>query len=279
MTYREILCFGEKQLKEAGIADAENDAWLLLETACRIDKNFYYLHWEKQVPGEQELKYGLLVKKRAKRIPLQYITGEQEFMGLSFLVNSSVLIPRQDTEILVEEALKVITPGMRVLDMCTGSGCVAISIAKYALGAKVTAADISREAISLAKENARNHQAAVEFETGDMFKAVKGQFDVMVSNPPYISSGVIGTLMPEVRDFEPRLALDGGEDGLKFYRILTSLGRAHLKPGGYLMMEIGYDQGQEVTSLLKRQGYGEIKVVKDLAGLDRVAIGKEGTNV
>ncbi len=279
MTYREILLFGERQLFKAGIADAKNDAWLLLAMACRIDKNYYYLHSEEEAATEQELEFGLLVKKRSERIPLQYITGEQEFMGLDFQVNSNVLIPRQDTEVLVEEALKVLTSGMEVLDMCTGSGCIAISIAKLKPGVKVTAGDISQGAVNVAKENARKHETAVVFLTSDMFGQIKGQFDVIVSNPPYIPTGVIPKLMPEVRDFEPHLALDGSEDGLMFYKILAGQGRDYLKPGGYLMMEIGCDQAKAVTALLKQYGYREIKVVKDLAGLDRVVIGKEETYV
>lgn len=279
MTYREAIDFGAEILERAGIADAKIDAWLLLAMVCKIDRNFYYLHVNEDMTGEQQAEFESVLKKRKERIPLQYITGEQEFMGLRFLVNSSVLIPRQDTEVLVEEALKVIKPGMEVLDLCTGSGCIIISILKNAADVKGTATDISRQALNVAKENAKWNEVSALFETSDMFDHVRGKFDVIVSNPPYIRTEEIAKLMPEVRDFEPFDALDGKEDGLHFYRIIVKQGKEHLKQGGYLMLEIGYDQGKDVTELMKKAGYQEIKVVKDLAGLDRVVVGKEKSNV
>lgn len=275
MTYREAVDMGEELLRQNGIDDAKMDAWLLLAMACKIDRNFYYLHMNEDLIQEQQEDYETVLKKRTEHIPLQYITGEQEFMGLKFSVNSNVLIPRQDTEVLVEQALKVIKPEMEVLDLCTGSGCIIVSIAKNVPTAKCVATDISKQALNVAKENAKQNQVSVRFETSDLLDHVQGEFDVIVSNPPYIPTGEISGLMPEVRDFEPFDALDGKEDGLYFYRRIIKDAKAHLKPNGYLMFEIGYDQGEAVSELMRGAGYQEITVKKDLAGLDRVVIGKE----
>ncbi len=273
MTYRESLLWGEEMLKESGIADAKIDAWLLLSMACGIDRNFYYMHMRDAMGAGQQKAYEAALKKRAKRIPLQYITGEQEFMGLRFLVDASVLIPRQDTEILAGEAIKRIRPGMDVLDLCTGSGCLIISILKNIPQIHAQASDISDAALSVAKENAKRHGVAVWFVKSDLFSQIQGTFDVIVSNPPYIKTEEIAGLMPEVRDFEPYGALDGKDDGLFFYRKIIAEGKRYLKPGGTLMLEIGHGQKEAVRNLLRQAGYGKIEIVKDLAGLDRVAIG------
>lgn len=279
MTYQEALRYGQIRLTAAGVLEVESDAWLLMSAACRIDRNFYYVYGNEDMREEQEKEYMDLLEKRASRIPLQYITGEQEFMGLDFKVNPGVLIPRQDTEILVEEALKAITPGMEVLDLCTGSGCIAVSLAKFKPKAKVQGADISPEALQVSEENAKRNGVDVRFFLSDMFRQVRGKFDIIVSNPPYIPTGVIQGLMPEVKDFEPHLALDGREDGLWFYQILASEGKKYLKPGGFLMVEIGCDQGKAVSQLFQDEGYCDIKVIKDLAGLDRVVTGKDERHV
>ncbi|MDY3888485.1 MAG: peptide chain release factor N(5)-glutamine methyltransferase [Agathobacter sp.] len=273
MTYREGLAAGEKILGKAGIADAKTDTWLLMEMACKIDRNFYYMHMMEDMTEEQAKQYQLLIKKRAERVPLQYITGEQEFMGLTFTVNSSVLIPRQDTETLVEEALKAAKPGMNILDMCTGSGCVLISILKN-VDAKGIGYDISKQALNVAKENAKRNHVVCEFERSDLFENVDGTYDIIVSNPPYIPTEVIHTLMPEVKEFEPMEALDGMEDGLHFYRRIVREAKEHLARGGYLMLEIGHDQGASVSEMLEYGGYAEVRVIKDLARNDRVVIGK-----
>lgn len=273
MTYREGLAAGEKILGKAGIADAKTDTWLLMEMACKIDRNFYYMHMMEDMTEEQAKQYQLLIKKRAERVPLQYITGEQEFMGLTFTVNSSVLIPRQDTETLVEEALKAAKPGMNILDMCTGSGCVLISILKN-VDAKGIGYDISKQALNVAKENAKRNHVVCEFERSDLFENVDGTYDIIVSNPPYIPTEVIHTLMPEVKEFEPMEALDGMEDGLHFYRRIVREAKEHLARGGYLMLEIGHDQGASVSEMLEYGGYTEVRVIKDLARNDRVVIGK-----
>lgn len=274
MTYHDAMVLGEKTLNEANIADAKNDAWLLLAMACKIDHTYYYMHINEEMPEELLHEFDVLIKKRAERVPLQYITGEQEFMGLSFRVNSNVLIPRQDTETLVEEALKVAQPGMKILDMCTGSGCVLISILKNVHGVSGVGYDISKQAIIVAKENAKLIDVPAVFERSNLFEdVVDEKFDMIVSNPPYIRTDEIAALMPEVADFEPHEALDGKEDGLHFYREIIGQSKDYLVPGGYLLFEIGCDQGEAVSSMLRQAGFSEVCVIKDLAGNDRVVKG------
>ena len=197
-------------------------------------------------------------------------------MGLEFDVNEHVLIPRQDTEILVEEALRELRDGMDILDMCTGSGCILISLLRYSNDCTGLGVDISEEALAVAEGNARKLLAPdcqARFIKSDLFGEVDGMYDMIVSNPPYIPSGVIDSLMPEVREHEPLGALDGREDGLWFYRRITGECRKYLKPGGMLFYEIGYDQGASVSEILSGEGFGEIQVTKDYAGLDRVVSG------
>ena len=273
MTYREAINLGEKVLEMAGVPDVKTDAWLLFEMVAKIDRNFYYTYMDEEITERTLEEYECALKKRAERIPVQYITGETEFMGLPFKVNSNVLIPRQDTETLVEEALKVIRPGMKVLDMCTGSGCIIISIMHFAKEIEGFASDISRHAINLAKENAKMNNVSVTFETGDLFDHIRGNYDVIVSNPPYIRTEEIPKLMPEVQNFEPVQALDGKEDGLYFYRRIVEEAKEYLNPNGFLLFEIGYDQGKEVSELMENAGYKNVKVIKDLAGNDRVVSG------
>lgn len=270
MTYSELLKLGEKFLSMAEIAEARNDAWLLLEMVCKINRSFYYLHMKEEVGQQQISEYRNVLKKRAEHVPLQYIVGKTEFMGLPFKVNSNVLIPRQDTETLVETALKYITPGMKVLDMCTGSGCIIISILHYAPEIEGFAADISKQALNVAKENARLNETAVNFETSDLFENINGIYDMIVSNPPYIKSEEIPKLMPEVGQFEPYEALDGKEDGLYFYRKIIADCPAYLRDGGRLLFEIGCDQGRAVEKLLLQADFHEIKILQDLAHNDRV---------
>lgn len=274
MIYREAIALGEKILSMAKIEDAKNDAWLLLSMACKIDHTYYYVHMDEDLTVEQTKEYESLVKKRAERIPLQYITGEQEFMGFTFHVNSSVLVPRQDTETLVEEAIKVIRPGMKVLDMCTGSGCILISIMKNVPDIEGLGCDISKQALIVAKENAKLNEVSANFERSDLFENVMETYDVIVSNPPYIPTEEILTLMPEVSQFEPMQALDGREDGLYFYRKIVKECRNYLKPNGMILFEIGHDQGKAVSEMLTYAGFKEVSVVKDLAKNDRVVIGK-----
>lgn len=273
MTYREALNLGGEILRKADIADAKIDAWLLLQMVCKIDRSFYYLHMEEDLSEEQFSEYEIALKKRAEHVPLQYIVGETEFMGLKFRVNSGVLIPRQDTETLVEEALKAVKPGMKILDLCTGSGCIIISILHNVSDVEGDATDISKQALNVAKENAKCNEVSVNFERSDLFEQVKGTYDVIVSNPPYIKTEDLMGLMPEVKDFEPLEALDGKEDGLYFYRKITENIKEYLNPQGRVLLEIGCDQGESVSGLLRDAGFWDVRIVKDLAGNERVVTG------
>ena len=273
MTYQEEAARAAALLSEAGVPDASYDAGLLLEFCCRMNRTGYLLHCREEMPEGDAESFHRLVRQRAQRIPLQHLTGEQEFMGLCFRVSGQVLIPRQDTEILVEQALGRCKRGMRVLDLCTGSGCIAVSLAVLG-GCSVTAADLSWEALKIAEENAARWKAEVRFLQGDLFEPVTGQFDMIISNPPYICDDEIPELMPEVRLHEPLMALQGGHDGLDFYRRIVSEGIHYLVPGGWMMLEIGCDQGREVSELMRRHGLTEVTVTRDLAGLDRVVSGR-----
>lgn len=274
MTYREAVEFGTKCLTDAGVPDAALDAWYLLQMVCNIERSYYYVHGEEDITQDAQKEYEIAVQKRAEHIPLQYIIGEQEFMGLRFKVNSNVLIPRQDTETLVEQVLKIVKPGMKVLDLCTGSGCVLISVLKNAPELTGMGSDISKTALLVAKENAKLHEVDAEWVRSDLFDNITETFDVIMANPPYIPTGEILSLMPEVRDFEPENALDGGADGLDFYRKITGQVKDYLNPGGYVYMEIGYDQGEAVSELMRNAGFTEVEVIKDLARNDRVVKGK-----
>lgn len=274
MTYREAVEFGTKCLTDAGVPDAALDAWYLLQMVCRIERSYYYVHGEEDITQDAQKEYEIAVQKRAEHIPLQYIIGEQEFMGLRFKVNSNVLIPRQDTETLVEQVLKIVKPGMKVLDLCTGSGCVLISVLKNAPELTGVGSDISKTALQVAKENAKMHEVDADWIRSDLFDNIIETFDVIMANPPYIPTGEILSLMPEVRDFEPENALDGGADGLDFYRKIAGQVKDYLNPGGYVYMEIGYDQGEAVSELMRNAGFTEVEVIKDLARNDRVVKGK-----
>lgn len=274
MTYRELLKEGVQRLTQAEIADAQTDAWLLLEFVTGIDRTHYFLRQSDSCTEDETAAYEALLNKRVQHVPLQHLTGIQEFMGYPFRVNEHVLIPRQDTELLVLEAQKHIGKGSRVLDLCTGSGCIIISLAKTCEAAEFTGADISEEALKTAQDNAAYLQARVRFLKSNLFEKIEGTFDCIVSNPPYIRSEEILQLMPEVRDFEPHLALDGSADGLYFYRKIVEESQRYLTESGWLLFEIGCDQGKDVSVLMEEAGYTEIEVKKDLAGLDRAVCGR-----
>lgn len=279
MIYRELYERGRAGLTTAGIEEASLDARVLLEYVCHTNRNDLLVHGERPVEEAQMQQYLACIERRMQRIPLQHITGEQVFMGLEFAVNEHVLIPRQDTEILVEEVLKELHDGMRILDMCTGSGCILSSLMHYSNGCQGVGADISEAALEVARENAERLLGAektadtVTFIHSDLFENISGRFDVIVSNPPYIRSAVIPTLQPEVKDYEPMQALDGTASGLYFYERIVSESRIYLVRGGRLYFEIGHDQAEEVSELMRNAGYREIAVVKDYAGLDRVVYG------
>lgn len=274
MQYAKLYQIGKEQLQKAGITDAELDARLLLEFICHTDRNALYAHGDQEIEDEKMQDFLQLIEKRAVHIPLQHLTGEQNFMGLDFLVNEHVLIPRQDTEILVEEIMRDLHDGIRILDMCTGSGCILLSLLHYSNDCSGVGVDVSEDALAVARQNAdRLAEKQAVFIQSDLFEKVEGSFDLIVSNPPYIRSQEIAGLMPEVREHEPQLALDGKDDGLYFYREIIKGAMLHLKRGGQLFFEIGYDQGEAVQALLAANGYTEIAVVKDYAGLDRVVYG------
>ena len=350
--WADVLNYGKKILKNAGIVEADLDSWYLFEQSFGISRAQYFLCARENIVGSTAQKmtaqeqtgnslesknaldcvelwlkeklsaYENALKKRAARIPLQQIIGQQEFMGLSFFVNEHVLIPRQDTETLVELVLQEQKDkDISILDMCTGSGCIAVSLKKLGGYAHVEGADISEESLKVAKRNSEEilenndvnndavssrteqiqnctnltnnqnkqnnsakrkiseasklSQAGVTFRHSDMFSNFPEteQFDVIVSNPPYIPSAVIEELEPEVRDHEPRGALDGTADGLYFYRILAEECAKHLTPGGHVYFETGYDQGAAVKELLDIHGFKDTRVIQDLAGKDRVVCG------
>ena len=278
MTYRECYEQGCRTLQAAGIEEAALDARLLLEAVCGTDRNDLLVHGEQPVAPEAEEKYLNWIRQRAEHIPLQQLTGEQGFMGLTFSVNEHVLIPRQDTEILVEEVLKELHDGMRVLDMCTGSGCILLSLLHYSNDCEGLGVDLSAEALEVAGRNVLKvltpeKAEHAHFLQSDLFEKVEGKFEIIVSNPPYIASAEVEKLMPEVRDHEPRMALDRTEDGLYFYRRIIEEAGKHLVSSGMLFFEIGYDQGQAVSELMRTEGYCDVQVVQDYAGLDRVVFG------
>ena len=288
---KELISIGTKQLRDAGVADAEIDAKELYCYMRGMDRTALMLRWQEVMQDNQCEAYFNLIERRASRVPLQHITGRQEFMGLPFEVNEKVLIPRQDTETMVEDALELMekgtlrgqeyTDGLKIggdiLDLCCGSGAIGISIAKLAKGAHVTCSDLSKDALEVADRNARlNDCKSVKFTESDMFAAFCGRlgkkkFNLIISNPPYIPPSVIEGLEPEVRDHEPMMALDGGADGLDFYRIIAQHAPEHLKKGGVLMLEIGFDQKDAVKGLLQETGrFEKIIGLTDLTGKDRI---------
>lgn len=273
MSYRELFLWGKETLEAAGIGEAELDARLLLEWICHTDRHDLLVHGERRVSEGEERGFREAIARRASRIPLQHITGVQEFMGLEFCVSDKVLIPRQDTEILVEEALRELTDGTRILDMCTGSGCILLSLLHYSNDCQGTGADLSEEALEVARRNAERLGLTADFIHSDLFERISGKYDLIVSNPPYIASGEISGLMEEVRLHEPLCALDGREDGLFYYKRILEQCREHLMRGGSLYFEIGYDQGERVKALMENAGFHEVTVTKDYAGLDRVVSG------
>lgn len=272
MKYRELYDYGVSMLTQEQLAEASLDARLLLEYVCHTSQTTLLAHGDREVDAKEEENYKALLEKRRKHIPLQHLTGEQMFMGLRFVVNAHVLVPRQDTEILVEEAMRELHDGMSVLDMCTGSGCILLSLLQYSNDCRGVGVDISPEALLVAQENAKLLGIAAEFRAGNLFSALMPQekFDLLISNPPYIESEVIPTLMEEVRCHEPQGALDGGSDGLDFYRRISLEAKPYLYRGARIFLEIGCNQAEAVSGILIKEGYQDIEVVKDFAGLDRV---------
>lgn len=275
-TIAEALREGKQRLQAAG--KDTFDAELLLEKAAGLNRTALFLRGEEVLSAEAAARYEGFLAERENGRPTQYILGTWEFMGLPFSVGEGVLIPRGDTEILVETILEKQESLRTILDIGTGSGCIPVSLSHYGKFECVLAADISPKALGYATKNAAANHAEISFYESDLFCNVpvewKGKLDAIVSNPPYIPKGDIAGLMTEVKDFEPINALDGGVDGLDFYRAIVAESRDWLKAGGWLFFEIGYDQGEALRSLLADAGYAEIGIRQDLAGLDRVAFGK-----
>ena len=280
LTYRQMLQKAVQMLMQAGVPDASLDAWYLMEHVTGMSRARYFMDQGEEMPEEEREAYLQIAERRCERIPLQHLLGEAYFMGLPFYVNENVLIPRQDTEKLVELVLAAQERGeipqqARLLDMCTGSGCIAVSLAKLGSWEEVTAADISEPALLAAGKNAERNGCRIRYVSSDLFAALEDEvFDVIVSNPPYIPTDEIPELMPEVREHDPLLALDGHADGLYFYRRLAEDSRNHLREGGSIFLEIGCEQGADVRRLLLEAGYTAVRIEKDDTGHDRVVTGE-----
>ena len=287
-TYKEVLEEGIRLLETAAIEEARLDAWLLLEFTADISRAWYYAHMDDMLDAETEKQYLNLCMKRAGHIPLQHLTNQAFFMGYEFYVDERVLVPRQDTEVLVEEAISHLRgkEAPRILDMCTGSGCILLSLLMEIPDASGTGVDVSEAALEVTGKN----RAALGLEeravliksdlfSADYFQKNSGntvpEYDMLISNPPYIPTADIHDLMDEVRLHDPVLALDGKEDGLYFYEKITAQAGRYLRPDGWLMYEIGCDQGKDVSEIMKKNGFTQIEVKKDLAGLDRVVMGRK----
>lgn len=273
-SYRKLLTKAANILKDANIENIEYDIKTILRDTFDIDYNKFVMDMDNEFETDKSLEYEFIsrIEKRKKHIPLQYIINKQNFYGLDLYVNESVLIPRYDTENIVDCIVKDFeeSKDISVLDLCTGSGCIAISLKKNGFE-KVFALDISDKALEVAKHNAYIHNADITFIKSDLYKELPNdiRFDLIVSNPPYIRTGEIEKLDDEVKDFEPKLALDGGKDGLDFYKKILNLSKDFINKNGSLYFEIGYDQAKDVVDLAKKEGYYNIKIIKDLSGKDR----------
>ncbi|GFO85656.1 MULTISPECIES: peptide chain release factor N(5)-glutamine methyltransferase [Anaerostipes] len=277
MNRREWVAYGQEMLEKEGIENASGEAWYLFSECLGVSREDYLFGMTEEVTDVSGLqKYQEMLQKRAKeRCPLQYLLGTQEFMGYSFLVNPDVLIPRADTETVLEEVMATGIRPETILDLCTGSGCIAVSLALLMKPRLCIGTDISPRALDVAKANGKKLCPMVEFVESDLFEQVEGTFDLIISNPPYIKTEECRELMPEVRDHEPMLALDGREDGLYFYRKIIKEAPGYLNPGGMLAFEIGYDQGEAVKGMMLKQGFHSVEIRKDLAGLDRLVFGNK----
>ena len=273
-SYRKLFAKALDLLKSSGIENVEYDIKAILTDTFGLDLNKFILDMDNEFEPDKDLeaKYLSRIEKRKEHIPLQYIINKQNFYGLDFYVDESVLIPRYDTENIVDRIVKDCKENkcLSVLDLCTGSGCIAVSLKKCGFE-KVYAADISDKALAVAKHNAKLNNADIIFLQSDLYENFPKEirFDIIVSNPPYISTDEIARLEKQVRDFEPKLALDGGRDGLDFYKKIINLSKNFLNNKGRLYLEIGYDQSKDVVDLAKKERYDNIVIIKDLSGRDR----------
>jgi release factor glutamine methyltransferase len=275
-TILKVLNWTKGYLSEKGIDNSRLESEWMLCAALGLDRVGLYVNYDKPLSPAELSSFREMVARRAKREPLQHILGSQEFMGLDFEVSSDVLVPRYDTEVLVEEAVKKCPAAKRILDIGVGSGCVAVALAKALPQAEVFGVDISGKALEVAAKNARRIGVEVDFRQGSLFQPLNGlTFDLIVSNPPYIPSRDIAGLQPEVRDFEPREALDGGEDGMDMYRTIIPAAGEHLNPGGWLLFEVGINQAPAVVRLFEKEGcYRGLFTAFDPGGVERVVGGE-----
>lgn len=270
MTYGEILSFGKEYLESSHITDFESDAWLLFSYCVNMNRTKYIMKMKDDAPDCISQAYEVLLSKRSKGVPVQYLLGTQSFYGYDFFVNENVLIPRADTEVLVNEALNLAGENAKVLDLCTGSGCIAVSVKLERSDITVSASDISKDALKIARLNADYNNVDITFYESDLFGSINEKYDVIISNPPYIETEEIEKLESNVKDFEPRTALDGGITGLDFYERIFSEAGDYLSEHGVVAVEIGYNQAAAVSDIAGKNGFENIRVVKDLSGLDRV---------
>ncbi len=290
MNIKEFLLYATETLKNSDIETPALEAGVMLCHVLKCGRAYLYTHNDRVLRQDELEELEAFLQKRAANVPLQYLLGETEFMSLTFKVSPAVLIPRQDTEILAEKCIELlrdriklsneensIIRSVKILDMCTGSGCIAVSIAHYCPESRVVACDVSRSALEVAKSNSERAgvQNRLEFRCGDLFEVLDGEerFELIVSNPPYIETETVSGLQTEVRDHEPYIALDGGADGLNFYRKIVAEAPKFLIRGGHLAFEIGYNQAESVSRLMEKD-FEEITVLKDLGGNDRVVYGK-----
>ena len=271
MTAREVYRHLKASFASMGEREAEAEVREMLHCVCGLSVHELLLFPDREIPASQEERLRMLAARRTCGEPLAYLLGEREFYGLRFFVTEDVLIPRQETELLVERCIQLIQKENRrtALDLCTGSGCIAVCLSRHT-SAAIFAADISPAALSVAGKNAETLGAPVRFFESDLLQNVEGSYDLIVSNPPYLSEAEYARIHPAVRDKEPGLALLGGADGLLFYRRIAKEAPGHLNPGGRLALEIGYEQAGAVCALLRAQGFDRIEVEKDYAGLDRM---------
>jgi len=290
-TIEDLLAFGKEQLEKSGNEYAKYERKVLLEEVLGCNYMYMLMNGQEEVPEQKERRYRELIGERCRHYPLQYILGYAHFMDYTFLVNENVLIPRSDTEILVEVAEELIEKWetgderitvstsqsgkmkTRVWDLCCGSGCIGISLKLYHKEIALVLSDVSKKALEVTRQNLAKYHVGAEVLQGDLFEAFSGRANLIVSNPPYIESEEIKTLMPEVREYEPASALDGGTDGLDFYRRIVGQAPGYLEENGYLMFEIGCRQGKEVCNMMEEKGFLDVQVKKDYAGLDRVVYG------
>lgn len=275
-TVLKVLTWTKGYLAEKGVENARLEAEWMLCAVLGLDRVGLYVNFDKPLTDPELALFRGMVARRARREPLQHILGTQEFMGLEFTVTPAVLIPRHDTEVLVEEAARRAAPAGRILDIGVGSGCIAVALAKSLPQAEVWGVDKSAEALALAGRNAAQHGVRVTLFEGSLFEPFPGQrFDLIVSNPPYIPTGDLENLQPEVRDFEPRSALDGGADGLDFYRLIIPAAPGQLSPGGWLLFEVGIGEAEAVQALFENTGrFGGLFTAKDPGGIERIVGGK-----